>query len=135
MCRAESHGNKYGFEMEFFADVVKEESAWNTKGRNVIINLSKKDKDADEYWPRLTKDKVKNQRIQVDWAKWVEENEEEEEGDKGMGDAWDPSQMQGFGGPGGPGMGGMGGMDMASMMQQMGGGGAGGMGGMDPAQL
>jgi len=46
--------------MELFDKVVKDESKWNTKGRNVILNISKKDKDADEWWPRITKEKVKN---------------------------------------------------------------------------
>jgi hypothetical protein len=48
--------------MEFFAEIVKSESAWNTKGRHIIVTLSKKDKDA-EYWQRLLKTTVKNARI------------------------------------------------------------------------
>ena len=31
--------------MELFDKVVKDESKWNTKGRNVILNVSKKDKE------------------------------------------------------------------------------------------
>ena len=48
--------------MEMFEPIIKAESKWNTKGRNVILNLSKKDKekDTDEWWPRLQKEKVKN---------------------------------------------------------------------------
>ena len=57
---ATSNGQKYGFTMEIFDKVVKEESKWNTKGRNVIINVSKKDKEQEEWWPRITKEKVKN---------------------------------------------------------------------------
>ena len=82
--------------MEFFAEVEKEKSAWNTKGRNVIISLAKKDTEA-EYWTRLTKAKVKNQKIQVDWSKWVDEDEEGAAGGDDMGQDWDPSMMQGFG--------------------------------------
>ena len=41
-----------------------QESKWNTKGRNIIVNLSKKDKEA-EYWPRITKEKAKNNLIAV----------------------------------------------------------------------
>ena len=56
-----SNGQKFAMDMEVFEPIVKEESAWNTKGRNVIINLAKKDKtQTEEWWPRLTKDKVKN---------------------------------------------------------------------------
>ena len=129
--RAKSHETEFGFTMEFFAEIVKEDSAWNTKGRNVIINLAKKDTDA-EYWTRLTKAKVKNARIQVDWSKWVDEDEEGGEADKGMGEDWDPSAMQGFGGGGMPGMGGMGGMPgMGGMGGMPGMGGMGGMPGME----
>ena len=92
--------------MEFFAAVVKAESAWNTKGRNVIITLAKTDKEA-EYWPRLTKDKVKNSRITVDWAKWVDEDEEDDAGNAEMDGAFDPAMMNAFGGGGMPGMPGM----------------------------
>ena len=47
--------------MELLETVVKDESKWNTKGRNVILNISKKDKEQEEWWTRLTKDKTKNQ--------------------------------------------------------------------------
>ena len=58
--RAESHGQKYGFDMELFNGVNKAESGWNLKGRNVSFRLAKKDDDQEEYWTRLTKDKAKN---------------------------------------------------------------------------
>jgi hypothetical protein len=60
--RAESHGNTFGFDLELFDLASIEESKWNTKGRNIILNLVKKNQDA-EYWPRLTKDKTKNPHI------------------------------------------------------------------------
>ena len=62
ICRGESHHVHYGFEMEFFTEIVKSESAWNTKGRHVIVTLGKLDKEA-EYWPRLLKSTQKNARI------------------------------------------------------------------------
>ena len=129
---ATSNGVKYGLDMEVFMAIVKESSAWNTKGRNVIINLAKKEKsDEDTWWPRITKEKVKNGLIEIDWSRWVDPDGEDE---KPESQDFDPSQMQGMGGPGGPG--GMGGMDMASMMAGMGGGGgAGGPGGMDMASM
>ena len=114
-----SHEQKYGFDLEFFAEIVKADSAWNTRGRHIIVSLGKKDKDA-EYWPRILKQAGKNARIQVDWAKWVDEDEASDHDD---GDQYDPNAMQGFGGMPGmegmggmPGMGGMGGMDFAKMM-------------------
>jgi len=132
--KATSEGTTFGFDMEFFAEVDKEASAWNTKGRNVLINLAKKDTEA-EYWTRLTKNKTKNQKIQVDWSKWVDEDDEGAAGEPETGGDFDPSMMQGFGGPGGaggmPGMGGMGGMPGMEAMAGMGGmGGMPGMGGM-----
>lgn len=148
--KAESHGQKYGFVMELFNGVDKEHCGWSLKGRNVVFSLAKKEDDQEEYWPRLTKDKVKNAKIAIDWSRWVDEDEVDE-----APAAQDDEGMQGFGGPGGPGgpggMGGMGGMpgmpgmggpggaggmDMAQMMQMMGGaGGAGGAGGMDMAKM
>merc|ERR1719424_2208955 len=130
---ATSNGVKYGLDMEVFMAIVKESSAWNTKGRNVIINLAKKEKsDEDTWWPRITKEKVKNGLIEIDWSRWVDPDGEDEKPESAD---FDPSQMQGMGGPGGPG--GMGGMDMASMMAGMGGGagGPGGAGGMDMASM
>jgi len=121
---AESHGQKYGFDLELFKGVVKAESGWNTKGRNVTFRLAKLDDDQEEYWPRLTKDKAKNQKIQIDWSKWVDEDEVDK-----AADLPDDDGMQGFGGDGG--MPGMGGMDMEAMQKMMAGmGGKGGMGGM-----
>ena len=119
----------YGFEIKLFADIDVDESKWNTKGRNIIIVISKKDKE-QEYWPRLTEDKSKNAKIQIDWTKYIDEDDEGAEPEKVPGADWDPNMMNQFGG-GMPGMGGAGGMDMASLMQQMQGGGMGGMGGMD----
>ena len=93
--RAESHGHAYGFDIALFAGVSVDESKWNTKGRNIIMNVVKANKD-DSYWPRLTKDKVKNSHIQSDWAKWVDEDEEEEA--KPLGEDWNEDNMNAFGG-------------------------------------
>ena len=109
--------------MELFAEIDVEDSKWNTKGRNIILNLAKKQPEED-YWPRLQKEKVKNNLIAIDWQKWVDEDEEPEEGKNADMD-WDPSAMQDFGGMGGmggmPGMGGMGGMPGMGGMAGMGG--------------
>ena len=98
--RAESHGHLYGFDFALFDAVNMDESRWNTKGRNIILNIAKANPD-NEYWPRLTKEKVKNTHIQADWAKWVDEDEEEEA--KPLGDDWNQDNMNNFnmGGAGG----------------------------------
>ena len=68
--------------------------------QKIILNLSKKDKekDTDEWWPRLQKEKVKNQLITIDWSKWIDpdaSDEDEKPAAAGMGD-FDPNQMQDF---------------------------------------
>jgi len=82
ICSAMSNGQKYNLDMEMFKGIVKDESKWNLKGRNVLINISKKDKDDEEWWPRLTKDKVKNQLITIDWARWKDADDEDEPEDQ-----------------------------------------------------
>jgi hypothetical protein len=73
--KAESHGQKYGFVMDLFKGVDKENSGWSTKGRNVVFALARTEDDQEEYWTRLTKDKVKNSKITIDWSRWVDEDE------------------------------------------------------------
>ena len=71
---------------------MKDESKWNTKGRNVILHISKKDKEQEEWWPRLTKSKDKNQLITIDWAKWVDpDDDEDDKGGAPAGGDFDPS--------------------------------------------
>ena len=91
--RAESHNNVYAFDLQLFDEVDMEQSKWNTKGRNIILNIGKKNTEA-EHWPRLTKDKIKNSHIQIDWSKWVDEDEEDEQ--KPMGEEWDQNNMNNF---------------------------------------
>jgi hypothetical protein len=81
----ESHGVSYDFKYQLYEKVNLEESKWNTKGRNIIMNIVKADPDQD-YWPRLTKDKIKNVNINVDWSRYIDEDEEAELGSKGMED-------------------------------------------------
>ena len=81
-----------------FEPIIKSESKWNTGGRNIILNLSKKNKEAepDDWWPRLTLDKTKNQLISIDWSKWIDPDDDEDDNqNKGMGD-FDPNNMQDF---------------------------------------
>ena len=82
-----------------FEPIVKSESKWNTKGRNIILNLSKvnKEQEPDDWWPRLSLEKTKNQQITIDWSKWIDPDDDEDDGKKnaGMGD-FDPNGMQDF---------------------------------------
>lgn len=117
-----SENKEYEVDIVFLKPVDAEGSTYKVLPRSVQMHVMKKEKDEEEFWPRLLKDKAleKNQ-VKVDWDRYVDEDEEEE--------GFDTSALDG-----GQGMGGMGGMDMASMMAGMGGGGMGdmpGMGGMN----
>ncbi|GAA5867244.1 hypothetical protein JCM1840_004996 [Sporobolomyces johnsonii] len=135
---AQLEAKTYAFELELFDEV--EEVRRALSGKSLYVVLRKKTAK-DEYWPRLTKDKVRLNWLKTDFSKWKDEDEQEDEepeaDDGGMG-GMPPMGMGGAGGPGGFDMSSMmgggagGGMDFASMMQGMGGaGGAGGAGGMD----
>lgn len=142
---------EYDFKLDFYAEVDVENSKQHTTSKCLYVVLRKKEL-AEEYWPRLTKDKVRLHNVKTDFDKWVDEDEqdgndaEDLAGMGGMGGmgggmgGMDPAMM-GMGGAGGMdpsmmgmggagGMGGMGGMDLQKMMAQMGAGGMGGMGGM-----
>ena len=62
--------------MEFFAPIVKADSKFNMRGRNPSLAIAKKDKHA-RYWPRITKDNIKNTCITIDQNNWVDEDEVE----------------------------------------------------------
>jgi len=138
-----SGGKEYACNFDFHAEVELEGSIWNVLANSVQMKLVKKEKD-QEFWPRLTSDKLKEKNtVTIDWDKYVDEDEQDGDFDDanlaggqqmgGMPGMGGMGGMPGMGGPGGPG-----GMDMASMMAAMGGGGAGGpggAGGMDPAAL
>ncbi|CAK7898307.1 co-chaperone protein Sba1p [[Candida] anglica] len=141
----------YQLKLDLFAEIDVEHSKKNTDSGSHVYLVLRKKVAQEEYWPRLTKEKVRLHYLKTDFDKWVDEDEQDEQpeedetaGMQGMGGM---PGMGGMGGmPGMPGMGGMGGMpgmeglggmggaggdmDFAKLMQQMGGmGGAGGPGG------
>ena len=81
-----------------------QESSQALTSRHLTLRLRKKELKA-EYWPRLTKEKVRNAFIKTDFSKWVDEDEQD--GEKAALDD-EGFDMGGMGGM--PGMGGMGGM-------------------------
>ncbi|GMH60639.1 hypothetical protein TL16_g03092, partial [Triparma laevis f. inornata] len=137
-----SGANEYACDFEFFKGCDAEKSTYKVLPRSVQMFIVKAEEEeeevsgADEFWPRLLKDKAKEKnQVKIDWDKYVDEDEEEEaggfdtsglEGGQGMGGM---PGMGGMGGPGGPG-GGMGGMP-PGMGGMPGMGGEGGMGGME----
>ena len=56
------------------------------------MNIAKKDTEDEEWWPRISKDKSKNQHITIDWGRWKDQDDEVEPEKQGMGD-FDPSGM------------------------------------------
>ena len=105
-------GHKYTFNIDFFENILPAESKQHLTSKCLYLVL-RKEKKQEEYWPRLTKEKVRLHNVKTDFDKWVDEDEQDEANE--AGDMPFP-----------------GGMDMNALMSQMGGG-AGGMdfGGMD----
>ena len=69
----------YEVNIEFMKEVDAEGSTYKVLPRSVQMHILKKDKEEEEFWPRLLKDKAleKNQ-VKIDWDRYVDEDEEEE---------------------------------------------------------
>jgi hypothetical protein len=113
-------GKEFDLKLSFYEKIDPENSkiAHNDRHTYAVI---RKATPAEEYWPRLTKEKVKYFFIKTDFDKWADEDEQEEAPEP-SNDAFDLGGMGGMGGPGGPG-----GFDLSSL------GGLGGLGGGDSA--
>jgi hypothetical protein len=57
---------------------LAQDSKWAKTGRNLQMQIMKADKEEEEHWPRITKEKVKLQWLQTDWGRFVDEDEEDE---------------------------------------------------------
>jgi hypothetical protein len=92
---------EYSFDIELFDEIIPEvgykqiglptdfsywtkfmlyhpqETKKSVTSRAIVLILRKKAARA-EYWPRLTKEKVRNQWIKTDFSKWVDEDEQDE---------------------------------------------------------
>ncbi|XP_075243230.1 prostaglandin E synthase 3-like isoform X4 [Convolutriloba macropyga] len=98
-------GDEMTREIELFKDVIEDVKV-RRSDRDVLCTLTKAPSDDDSFWPRLTKSKLKDKTIKVDFARWKESDDEE-------GDDFNFDN------------------DMSDMMAGMGDGGLGGLGGMD----
>lgn len=112
-----SSGKQYALDMEFFGEIIPEESKKAMLDRNIQLILIKKEKD-QPWWPRVLKTSVKQHWLKTDFTKWKDEDDVEDESPMDMG-------MPGMGGMGMPGMGGMGMPGMEGM----------GMNGLDFSQF
>ena len=93
-----SQGKEWECKFEFFKEIELEGSVWNVLPNSIQMKLLKKDQEEEEFWTRLTNDKIKEKSFcTIDWDRYVDEDEQD-------GD-FDDANLQG-----GQGMGGMGGM-------------------------
>ncbi|RCK57894.1 Protein wos2 [Candida viswanathii] len=116
----------YHLKLDFFKEVDPDLSKINTEnGSHIFIVLRKKEK-AEEYWPRLTKEKLKYHYIKTDFDKWVDEDEQDEAADDENEGSLEMLSSMGAGGAGGAGMGGLGGLggaggaDLSALAAQLG---------------
>jgi len=107
-----SHSKKttYSVVLEFFAEIVPEETKKIHTDRDLVLVLQKKDLK-EEFWPRLLKEKGKAHFLRTDFDKWIDEDEQEGNPD----DEDFMSKMGGMGGPGGAGAGGFEGIDFSKL--------------------
>ncbi|KOG98211.1 Hsp90 cochaperone SBA1 [Saccharomyces eubayanus] len=121
----------YQLHIDLYKEIIPEKTMHKVaNGQHYFLKLYKKDLEA-EYWPRLTKEKMKYSYIKTDFDKWVDEDEQDEVEAEGNDAAQGMDLSQMMGGAGGPG--GAQGMDFSQMMG--GAGGPGGAQGMDFSQM
>lgn len=124
-------GKEFDLKLPFYEKIDPENSKITHNDRHTYAVI-RKATPAEEYWPRLTKEKVKYFFIKTDFDKWADEDEQEEAAEP-SNDAFDLSGMGGAGGPGGnfdlSALGGMGGMGGLGGLEGL--GGLGGLGGGD----
>lgn len=77
--KGKSESKDYEVDIAFLKPVDSEGSTYKVLPRSVQMHVMKKNKDDEEFWPRLLKDKTleKNQ-VKIDWDRYVDEDEEEE---------------------------------------------------------
>ncbi|KAI0318000.1 HSP20-like chaperone [Amylostereum chailletii] len=66
----------YAFSFDLFKEVVPEKSIQRLNSRSLALTLRKAEKEL-EYWPRLTKEKIRSQFLKTDFSKWVDEDEQD----------------------------------------------------------
>lgn len=69
-------GDDYALNIDFYKPIVTNNIRKTVTGSHVSLTLSKVEL-GDEYWPRLTKEKLKYRNIRTDFDKWVDEDEQE----------------------------------------------------------
>lgn len=117
--RSQDNTVEYELNLQFYDEIDPEKSQKSAESGNHIFLVLRKKNKQEEYWPRLTKEKLKLHYIKTNFDLWVDEDEQEEQAEDD-----DAANMMNMGADGG-----MGGMDFSQLMQNMGGAGGGGLGG------
>merc|ERR1711890_43927 len=95
-----SDGKCHEVEMEFYKEIIPEESKYFLRER--VVEFCIKKKEDGPYWPHLLKDKRKQHWLKVDFHRWKDEDESDDEGGPGgMGGGKDQDieeMMRGLGG-------------------------------------
>jgi len=85
-----SHNKLYELTLEFNNSIIPEESKQEKKGREYFFVLKKKEQGP--FWPRLLKEKTKNQKVKIDFGRWKDEDESEDE--QGGGAGYDDANLE-----------------------------------------
>jgi CS domain len=64
----------YKLDLNLYDEVVVDTTKWKVTDYSVQFSISKKNENS-EFWPRLTKEKVKSNFITIDWDRWIDEDE------------------------------------------------------------
>ncbi|EPX70750.1 p23 Wos2 [Schizosaccharomyces octosporus yFS286] len=92
----------YAVQIDFFKEIDTEKSKYSLTGRNIFFVLFKKELQ-EEFWPRLTKEKLRLHWLRTDFERWVDEDEQEAQPEAaanpfGAGGMPDLSALGGMGG-------------------------------------
>lgn len=69
--------HQYHLHIDFFKEIIPDKTLHKiANGQHYFLKIFKKDLGI-EYWPRLTKEKVKYSFIKTDFNKWVDEDEQQ----------------------------------------------------------
>ncbi|KAK6350522.1 Prostaglandin E synthase 3 (Cytosolic) [Orbilia javanica] len=102
-------GKEYSFKIDFFEEIDVENSR-NIHTDRATECIIRKKVLKEEFWPRLTKEKVRLHWLKTDFDKWVDEDEQDGPAPE---PEYDPSMMSQFGG--GDDAGGFGGIDFSKL--------------------
>jgi len=83
---------QYENDIPVFKEIDCEKSGYQEKGRSVDC-LIYKSNTTEDYWPRLTRDKVKLHWLTVDFSRWRDEDDSEDEGPENFNQDFDFSKM------------------------------------------